>query len=137
MSENIESMRKSLENRIWLTKKSRIKAETRLLGLELRDKILNIYYALFLVIVTMINYSNIFKLENQSLKNLDFLIMILSVIALVFSVYTLSTRYGERAKDMRVCYTELGKLEFKLKNTDFEVMEIEKVNNEYQDILKK
>lgn len=126
-------MKEKLESRIWSTKKARMRREYRFLGLERRNELLNIYYTLILVLCSLWSlYENV---AQGNFSSRDILLVLLSIVAMTFSIYTSKSRYVERANWMRECYTELAKIEFKLKSTSIQEEEIVKLNDEYQNIL--
>lgn len=128
----MESLKTIIENRIWKTKRARIQTEKRLEKLETRNNILNVWYSIFLVILSSISYTK--PLDTDI--DLDFFILVGAIISLVFSIYCSIPRYKERSYEMRICYTELSKLEIELKKSNIEEKEILTINEKYQELLK-
>lgn len=113
-------------NKIWWTKKSRIKAERRLLNLDFYSQSLLLWYSIFLV-----GYS-IFSLVNPASGNAESAVMIaLSVLVLVMTLFISNMNFKGRAMLMKQCYEQLSIIYTKsMVTTDFAELDIE-----YQRIL--
>lgn len=91
-----------LNDRIWLTRKSRLKAATRLEWNAAYSNFFNAYYAMFSVIFAV--------LEIKGQSDYKFQLLIASVITLTSSVYLTSVRFSDRAREMKECYILLHSL---------------------------
>ncbi|MBI5098959.1 MAG: SLATT domain-containing protein [Nitrospirae bacterium] len=119
-----------LSNKIWVTRKSRIYAENRLLHNEKFSYILMIWYSLFLVFLSIWSL----KRDNYSI---DIFLLSASVAVLVSSVFLYSQRYSERAMRIRQCYIKLDELASRAmraeENKDTALLE--SIHNEYSNVL--
>jgi hypothetical protein len=90
-------------NKIWWTRKSKIKAERRLLNLDYYSQFLLLWYSSFLVC-----YS-IFTLVKPAGNNEEAAIMVaLSVLILVLTLFINNMNYKGRAMLIKQCYEELS-----------------------------
>jgi hypothetical protein len=113
-------------NKIWWTKKSRIKAERRLLDFDFYSQSLLLWYSVFLV-----GYS-IFSLVNPASGNIESAIMItLSVLVLVMTLFIGNMNFKGRAMLMKQCYEQLSVIYTKsTATTNFSELDVE-----YQRVL--
>jgi len=120
----------SLYNKIWVTRKSRIYAEKRLI---LTGKILNwssIWYSAVLVFQSISNllYPN---------KNSDLFIIYSSIFVLIATVIIETQNYSDRAIAMRNCYIKLDQLSAKIKRAEDsnDTLALKEFEDEYASIL--
>jgi len=92
----------SLENKIWITRKTRIKCAERLKTNNLFSQSLLAWYAFLLIVTTVFD-----KLD----KNTS---LIYSIAILVLSIFILSMNFSERAAKMQILYTQLDALSNKI-----------------------
>lgn len=131
----VKKYRETLIDRVWWTKKTRMKSEQRLKKLSGRNSLLNIYYSAFLLIASLISYTKSNYFENSNI-DIDFLILIFSILLTIFSIYTANNRYSERADQMRECYTSLSIIEGELNQlSDDNIEKINELNRKYQRIM--
>ena len=119
-----------LSDKIWITRKTRIYTEKRLLLNEKLSQILMIWYSLFLAFFSIWSYTN----KNSSI---DLFILFASITVLVSSVFLYSQRFAERALQIRQCYIKLDELYYRSKRAE-EIMDmqlVEKIHNEYSNVL--
>lgn len=127
-----QSYKEKLTNRIWKTKKARMESETRFNKLDKRNSLLNIYYSVFLLILSLLDYTKKINFN----ENFSLYILIFSILLIAFSIYTGNNRFLQRATEMRLCYTTLSKLEGELYILDVsQEKEIQEINIKYQDVL--
>lgn len=109
-----------LSDKIWITRKSRIYTEQRLLRKNLISQILITYYSSLLVFLTIWNL----KYPNS---DVDILLVIGSIAVLIVSITVSSQKYLERSLAMKNCYIKLDELCSKVvraeKNYDSELMQ--------------
>ncbi|MBI5409612.1 MAG: SLATT domain-containing protein [Nitrospirae bacterium] len=119
-----------LSNKIWITRKSRIYAEKRLLHNEKISNILIIWFSLFLVFLSIKS----FKVNNYSI---DIFLLCASIAILVSSVFLYSQKFSERAMQIRQCYIKLDELASRAMRAEEnkDIVSIEKIHNEYSDVL--
>ncbi|MDH0356352.1 SLATT domain-containing protein [Morganella sp. GD04133] len=119
-------MKNSLSDKVWWTKKAKIKAERRLLNLDYYSQFLLLWYSLFLVC-----YS-IYALVNPTENNNESVIMVaLSVLVLVITLYNSNMDYKGRAMLIKKCYEELSIIEMEL----LAGVGVVELNKKYQSIL--
>ena len=114
---NKEIQIQKLQDQIWWTRISRIKAETRLINKESFIQFVNIYYSIIAIICSVIS----FAYNDQAMS----LFTIIITIGLLVSIlYLNAQKYLEQATDYRKNYTELHKLEMSLNEEDADFKEI-------------
>ena len=99
---------KKLEDDIWRTRKCRIIASERLNSNERFCRFISIYYSVLTTVLTMIN---MFGEEN---KNIDILILIVSIAATNFLLYLDTQNYKDRYLSLKKNYLDLAKLQIKI-----------------------
>lgn len=114
-----------LSDRIWWTRKAKIKAERRLLNLDYYSQFLLLWYSSFLVC-----YS-IYSLVNPAGNNEAAIMVALSVLILVLTLFVNNMNYKGRALLIKQCYEKLSVIYTDAKN-NVEQLTIDK---EYQAIL--
>lgn len=109
-----------LSDKIWITRKSRIFTEQRLLYKNRLSQILITFYSSVLVFLTIWNL----KYPDS---NLEILLVIGSIAVLVISVTISSQNYLERSLAMRNCYIKLDELYSKIvraeKDNNYELIQ--------------
>lgn len=119
-------MNKTLYNKVWWTRKAKIKAERRLLNLDYYAQFLLLWYSSFLVC-----YS-IYSLVNPATNNTEPVIMVaLSVLVLIVTLYNSNMNYKGRAILIKQCYEKLSIIETEL-SIESNIVELDK---KYQSIL--
>ncbi len=103
---------KKLEDDIWRTRKCRIIASERLNSNERFCRFISIYYSVLTTVLTMIN---MFGEEN---KNIDILILIVSIAATNFLLYLDTQNYKDRYLSLKKNYLDLAKLQIKINSVD-------------------
>lgn len=98
----------SLENAVWTTRKNRINAEGRLLGVNRFVQHINIYYACLSAAIAIIGlwYTD---------KALTMLGAILAPIVTICIAFLNSQRYEQRAADIKRNYVELQKILYEVR----------------------
>lgn len=94
---------KTLSQKIWITRKSRIEAATRLEWNAYWSSFLIPYYSLFLVIVAAIDFK-------KGEIDYSFTSLVASIVILCFSILVSSSRFQERSLALKACYLNLDKL---------------------------
>lgn len=100
-----------LLDKIWITRKSRIYTEQRLLRKNLISQVLIIFYSSSLVFLTIWNL----KYPND---HVNILLVIGSIAVLIASITVSSQKYLERSLVMRNCYIKLDELYSKVKRAE-------------------
>ena len=119
-----------LSDKIWITRKSRIYTEKRLLYANNFSNILVVWYSSFVALMT------IWNLQYPDEK-LNIILVIGSIAVLVASVVLASQKFTERSLAIKHCYIKLDELYSKTKkaegnNNESHIIELEK---EYSEIL--
>lgn len=120
----------SLQNKIWITRKSRIEASERLLRNDFHSHIIINLYATLLVIIS------VYDLYSTKI-DLSLLAVIGSILVLTTSIFISSKNFRERSNFLKTCYIKLDKLQTKINSlTDSEKeSRILEISEEYNDIL--
>lgn len=116
-----------LDDKLWMTKKSRMNAEKRLISNANFLNIANIYYSVFIAIISIISIvtdNTVYSLVS----------VILSVTLTITISFASSLSYKERAEKMKKNYIDINKLEIQLKYTN-ENDELKKIELEYNNLL--
>lgn len=125
---NMEKTKKELlDDKLWMTKKSRMNAEKRLISNANFFNIANIYYSVFIAIISIISIvtdNTVYSLVS----------VILSVTLTITISFSSSLNYKERAEKMKKNYIDINKLEIQLKYTN-ENDELKKIELEYNNLL--
>lgn len=117
-------------DQIWVTRVSRVNAEKRLLRDESIVQTANIYYS----IITLLASVYLLKTNNNKA---GFFIVGMSIALTIISLYFKNLNFTSRAISFRDNYTELQKIEFKLKDKAKTKQDYTELNDEYCDLLKK
>ncbi len=96
-----------LSDKIWITRKSRIYTEQRLLRKNFISQVLITFYSSLLVFLTVWNL----KYPND---HVSILLVIGSIAVLIASITVSSQKYLERSLAMRNCYIKLDELHSKV-----------------------
>ncbi len=122
-------MDNSLSNKIWLTRKTRIYTEKRLIFNEQVSNALMIWYSFSLVSFSIWGY--------QNNSNYDSLLIISSIGVLITSIYLSSQRFSQRAEQIKKCYISLDTLNAKALHYENQnnVNELELIHNAYSETL--
>ncbi len=119
-----------LSDKIWITRKTRIFTEDRLLKYSTMSQLLMTLYSLALVSLS------IWNLQNNDAR-LNLVSAFASIAVLVLSVHVTSQKYAERSIAMRNCYIKLDELYSKVKRSetsgDLEMLQI--LEAEYAGLL--
>lgn len=116
-------------NQVWTTRISRVNAEKRLIRKENFSQGINIYYSCVTIIFSIL--SLIGHDDKLSLMTVFMTISLLIVI-----LYLNSQKYLEHAREYRKNYTEIHKLELKLKHVDEnDEKSISEIEKEYCGLL--
>lgn len=117
------------EQQVWATRVSRVNAEKRLIIKEKYFQAINIYYSCVTIIFSILS---LIKHDDD----LSLMTVFMSISLLIVILYLNSQKYLEHAREYRKNYTEIQKLEFKLKHIDENNKdEIQKIENFYCDLL--
>lgn len=116
-----------LDDKLWITKKSRMNAEKRLISNANFLNIANVYYSVFIAIISII--SIVTNNTGYSLVS-----VILSVTLTITISFASSLNYKERAEKMKKNYIDINQLEIQLKYTN-ENDELKKIELEYSNLL--
>jgi hypothetical protein len=119
----------ALSNKIWITRKARIHAETRLLFKEKVSFIIMVWYSFILVVVSLFNLKD-------NVSN-DMYILSASIGILVASVYLSSQKFTERALALRMCYIQLDELYSRAKQAEDsrDTSLVASIHREYSTVL--
>jgi len=120
-----------LQDKIWVTRKSRIEASERLLRNDLHSHLLINYYALFVVIIAVYDLY-----DNKA--NLTLLSVISSILVLTTSIFISSKNFKERSNFLKSCYLKLELIQEKIKSLsdDEKKSKYYEVSEEYNDVLR-
>ncbi|MBV6512650.1 MAG: hypothetical protein FMNOHCHN_02159 [Ignavibacteriaceae bacterium] len=100
-----------LSEKIWLTRKCRIQASTRLERFDLNSKIIINYYSLFIVILSLYSLVKPDPAMGISLTSA-------SILVLVASLFITSRNFKERSISHKQCYIKLDELMHKVKDSE-------------------
>ncbi len=100
---------KSLAEKIWITRKSRIEAATRLEWNAFWSMLLIPYFSLLLVIVSAVDFKN-------ASVDYSFGSLVASIITLCASIQVSTSRFQERAASLKACYIALDILYMEAKS---------------------
>lgn len=125
-----QSLKDKLDRNIWITRKCRINASERLLLHAKYIEILNVYYSIFVIILSLLS------LIGQD--NLLSIISLVCSIALTISIiYANSAGYRDRASSLKQNYIELQLLLDQLSCTcDDDTECIMHISTKYAELLK-
>lgn len=112
----------SIRDDVWITQKSRMKSEQRLHKYNKYLNFLIVYYAFFLICLS------VFRLGNSSFGVNASAELVLSVGVFSLSIFAFASDFGGGASKYRECYLRLGKLLASTKSD-------EDIRKEYNEIL--
>lgn len=120
----------SLQNKIWITRKSRIEASERLLRNDFHSHIIINLYATFVLIIS------IYDLYSTKI-DLSLLAVIGSILVLITSIFISSKNFKERSNYLKTCYIKLDKLQSKINylSEQEKKSKMLEISEEYNDIL--
>ena len=128
-----QKQRKSLENSIWLTRKSRINAEERLLSFNNFVQGLNIYYSCLMAVVSILGLT----FENKALAIEG---AILSPVVVICIVFLNAQGYEKRAQELKRNYIELNKLLYEVRQLELkedpEAKALQSCSQKYCELMK-
>lgn len=124
--------KQQLDNKLWITRKSRINASERLLKSASFIDFINVYYSIFLIILSLISISP-FCNDN----GLTSYVGLAGSISLTISIiYATSLKYRERSAALKQNYIALQNLLDRLSLTsDGDDNEIRSIQAEYTELL--
>ena len=125
-----KSLKEKLARNIWTTRKCRINASERMLSNAKYIEVLNIYYSIFAILVSLISLT-----EHDN--TLSIIGLSCSIALTISIVYANATGYRERYSSLKQNYIELQLLLDKLSCTgDDDEAGIQKISNKYAELLK-
>lgn len=114
--------KQNIKNDIWITQKSRMNSEKRLQRYNSYLNFLIVYYAFFLICLS------VYRLSEVSLGVAASAELVLSIGVFSLSVFTFASNFNGRAAKYRECYLRLGKLSASQKTN-------QEIEDEYHEIL--
>lgn len=128
MKQNLEK----LASDIWITRKCRILAAERLYANENFCRFVSIYYSILTTVLTIINMINIES------KNIDVVILIISITVTNFLLYLDTQNYKDRYLALKKNYLDLNELQIKIKSLEvkYDINEYNEVALEYNNLLR-
>lgn len=97
------------KDQVWITRVSRVNAESRLIKKEVFFQGINIYYSCISIIFSILSLMN----SNDALSLMT---VMMTISLLVVILYLNGQKYLEHAREYRKNYTALQKLEFQLEH---------------------
>ena len=116
----------SLANKIWLTRKCRIKCSERLKRNNYISQSLITWYSFLLIAFTIY--------QDSLSSHYDSIILILSIALLVISVYVMAMNYSARSIKMQILYTQLDNL-YKQVEKEQDQVNLDKFYKQYTDLI--
>jgi len=131
-SEVVQTPKQRLDDRIWITRKSRINASERLLKTANFINFVNVYYSIFLILLSLISISP--YVDNSGI--LSYVSLAGSITLTISIVYASSLGYKERSAALKQNYIALQSLLNGLQfiNGDDE-KEIQRIQQDYNELL--
>ena len=117
----------NLANKIWWTKKTRIKTEKRLLSLNFYSQLLVLWYSVFLA-----GYSVYSLVEPVNGSKESAVMTALSISVMVVTIFISSMNFKGRSLLIKECYEQLGLIYAKAISNRYNKVNLE---TEYKDIL--
>lgn len=125
-----QSLKDKLERNIWITRKCRINASERLLSDAKYIEILNVYYSIFVIILSLLS------LTEQDNK-LSIISLVCSIALTISIIYANSAGYRDRSSSLKQNYIELQLLLDQISCTpDDDIECIMSISTKYADLLK-
>lgn len=122
--ENKRNELEQLKNNIWKTRKARINTAERLNGYFRFVKFLNVYYSCSIIVINLVDISNI-------KYNFEILLLAISIILTISIIFLDSQQYLERSEKIKKCYIDLQRIYYEINEKNL----VEK-RQEYYEILK-
>ena len=119
-------MQSAFSDKVWWTRKAKIKAERRLLNLDYYSQLLLLWYSSFLVC-----YSIYSLVKPPSNDNESVIMVALSVLILALTLFINNMNYKGRAMLIKQCYEKLSIIYTSSLNST----ELTEIDKEYQSIL--
>ncbi|SEH94663.1 hypothetical protein SAMN05192559_1063 [Halobacillus karajensis] len=133
-SEN-EKLLKDIEefrdNRVWVTKKTRMEAEARMNTNHLFSLVIVNYYTMF-----VLSFSIWSLVNKESPSNINLLTVIASVLLFGASIFVSTYGFKEKAISFKNCYLDLYKIENRLDKLLFMKVDHEKLLSEFDEVKK-
>lgn len=133
---------KPLLRKIWITRKCRIETSERLNKKDEDFQKLSVYYSILIVALSIWNI----QIKDNTLKDTSSLvILIISIVVALFSMFITSKNYKERYFDLKMNYIELNNLYNELliidndndsNNYKCNICKIEDISRRYNELLK-
>lgn len=126
----MQSLKIKLERNIWITRKCRINASERLLDRARYIEVLNVYYSIFVISLSLISLTE----HNDMLSMIS---LICSIALTISIIYANTAGYRERSFSLKQDYIELQLLLDRLTcidDTDTEA--IKSISDQYAELLK-
>ena len=125
-----QSLKEKLNKNIWITRKCRINASERLLSHAKYIEILNVYYSIFVIILSLISLT-----EQDNL--LSIISLVCSIALTISIIYANSAGYRDRSSSLKQNYIELQLLLDQLSSTnDSDTEGIMSISTKYAELLK-
>lgn len=106
-SSSTEAAKRQLENKIWITRKSRINASERLLAMANFIDFVNVYYSIFLILLSLIPTSSDAPESNTILSYVN---LACSITLTISIIYATSLGWKERSAALKQNYIALQSL---------------------------
>lgn len=117
-----------LSDRIWLTKKCRMEAESRFNRYDYFSKFLITYYSAFILILSLYDI-----IDNNIEYNIS--IVSASMLILIISLIITSMRFKERSLSYKQCYIKLDELQQEIAKNEQDDKLASDVFKKYNDVL--
>ena len=117
-----------LSDRIWLTKKCRMEAESRFNRYDYFSKFLITYYSAFILILSLYDI-----IDNNVEYNIS--IVSASMLILIISLIITSMRFKERSLSYKQCYIKLDELQQEITKNEQDEKLVSEVFKKYNDVL--
>lgn len=125
-----QSLKEKLERNIWITRKCRINASERLLSHAKYVEVLNVYYSVFVIILSLVSQT-----ERDGILSL--ISLALSIALTISIIYANSTGYRERSSALKQNYIDLQLLLDQLSYIDAGDQEsVVGISSKYAELLK-
>jgi hypothetical protein len=100
----IQQQLESLKDKIYITRKSRIEASERYKKWDFRISIINIYYSIILIIISIVSFTC------QTSEQLSIASITTAILVFGFSMVGLSMQFKDKYYSFKTCYIKLGNL---------------------------
>lgn len=119
-------MHSNFSDKVWWTRKAKIKSERRLLNLDYYSQFLLLWYSFFLVCYSI--YALVKPPENN---NESVVMVALSVLILVLTLFINNMNFKGRAMLIKQCYEKLSVIQ----SLSLDCVSIPELDKEYQSVL--